>query len=330
MPNSPDAVTLVVFAYHDVGYDCLDLLIGRRERIAAVFTHEDNPDEQIWFRSVAELARRHGIPVHTPASVNTPEWIAHIRALQPGLIFSFYYRNMICQEILDLPPLGAFNMHGSLLPKYRGRVPVNWAVLHGEKETGVTLHYMVKRADAGDIVDQQAVAIGPRETALDVFRKVTAAAGLVLERQIEPLKRGKAPRREQIEAEATSFGGRKPEDGRIDWTHGASAIFNLIRAVTHPYPGAFTTAGDRRLFIWWAEPVPSCPAHADKRQPGVICSTTPLRVTTADGCLEITAWQWEGEAEPSAPIAASDRHGLRLGERLGESARLHSSPASSS
>jgi len=329
-PNSPSPLPLVVFAYHDVGYECVDLLIGRGERIAAVFTHEDSPGERIWFRSVADLARRHGIPVHTPASVHTPEWIAHIRALEPALILSFYYRNMICQEILDLPPLGALNMHGSLLPKYRGRVPVNWAVLRGEKETGVTLHYMVKRADAGDIVDQQAVPIGPKETALEVFRKVTAAARIVLERQIDALKRGKAPRRPQLEAEATYFGGRTPEDGRIDWTLGAAAIFNLIRAVTHPYPGAFTEAEGRRLFIWWAEPAPSCPAPPDQRQPGVICSTTPLRVATGDGCLEITAWQWEGEAEQSSPSSADGGHGLRLGQRLGEPTRPRSSVASSS
>jgi len=324
MPHSPSPAPLVIFAYHEVGYDCLDLLIGRRERIAAVFTHEDNPNERIWFRSVADLARRHGIPVHTPASVNTPEWIAHISALRPALIFSFYYRNMICQEILDLPPFGAFNMHGSLLPKYRGRVPVNWAVLHGEKETGVTLHYMVKRADAGDIVDQQAVSIDPTETALDVFRKVTAAARGVLERQIDALKRGEAPRRRQVETEASTFGGRKPEDGRIDWTQSAASIFNLIRAVTHPYPGAFTTSAGRRLFIWWAKPVASCRGEA-----GAVCSTAPLRITTGDGCLEITAWQWEGEAEHTGAAVAPPPHGLKLGQRLGETAAHRSSPASS-
>jgi methionyl-tRNA formyltransferase len=324
MPNSPSPATLVIFAYHEVGYECLDLLIGRRERVAAVFTHQDNPNEQIWFRSVAGLARRHGIPVHTPTSVNTPEWIAHIRSLRPALIFSFYYRNLICQEILDLPPLGAFNMHGSLLPKYRGRVPVNWAVLHGEKETGVTLHYMVKRADAGDIVDQQAVSIGPTETALDVFRKVTVAARIVLERQIDALKRGQAPRRRQVETEASYFGGRKPEDGLIDWTQSATAIFNLIRAVTHPYPGAFTTSAGRRLFIWRAEPASFC--HGD---PGLICSIAPLRITTGDGCLEIRAWQWEGEAEQTVSADARAQHGLRLGQRLGETAALRPSPASS-
>jgi methionyl-tRNA formyltransferase len=257
--------------------------------------------------------------------VNTPEWIAHLRALEPTLIFSFYYRNMICQEILDLPPLGAFNLHGSLLPKYRGRAPINWAVLKGEQETGVTLHYMVKRADAGDIVDQQAVSIGPKETALDVFHKVTAAARVVLERQIDALNRGAAPRHRQVETEMSYFGGRKPEDGRIDWTQSASAIFNLIRAVTHPYPGAFTTARGRRLFIWWAEPIPSCQGHA-----GLICSITPLRVTTGDGCLEITAWQWEGEAEQSSLSSANARHGLWIGQRLGDPAVVPPSVPSSS
>lgn len=334
-PNSPGPVTFVVFAYHDVGYQCLDLLLQRRERIAAVFTHEDNPTERIWFRSVARLAEQHGIPVHTPASVNTPDWIAHIRALEPALIFSFYYRNMICQEILDVPTLGAFNMHGSLLPKYRGRVPINWAVLHGEKETGVTLHYMVKRADAGDMVDQQTVPIGPRETALEIFRKVTAAARIVLERQIDNLKQGRAPRHRQVETEATYFGGRSPEDGRIDWTQSAATIFNLIRAVTHPYPGAFTTVEGRRLFIWWAEPVPSCPACSSKRQAGLICSISPLRVTTGDGCLEITAWQWEGETEqtagrPSARVSAATGHGLRIGQQLGGPAVPCNLPATSS
>ena len=264
---------IVVFAYHDVGVECLDALIKRGCRVLAVFTHADNPDEKIWFKSVAELARRHEIPVHTPDSVNTPEWIARLRELQPDIIFSFYYRHMICQEVLDIPRLGAFNMHGSLLPKYRGRVPINWAVLSGESETGATLHYMVKRADAGDIVDQQAVPIGARDTAQEVFLKVVAAARQVLERSLDAIKQGKAYRRPQDEALASYFGGRKPEDGRIDWRMDATRIFNLIRAVTHPYPGAFTDVDGRRLFVWWAEP-----RMDSVGAPGQVLSVNPLRV----------------------------------------------------
>ena len=129
---------ILVFAYHDVGYECLGLLIERRENITAVITHEDNPNEQIWFKSVNDLARRNNILTFTPQSVNTPDWIDLVRALNPQMIFSFYYRSMIKEDILKIPRLGAFNMHGSLLPKYRGRVPINWAVLHGEKESEIS------------------------------------------------------------------------------------------------------------------------------------------------------------------------------------------------
>ena len=301
---------IVVFGYHDVGYECLDALIARGGRILAVFTHPDDPGENIWFKSVAQLARRHGIPVHTPESVNTPEWIARLRALNPDIVFSFYYRHLICQEIVDIPRLGAFNMHGSLLPKYRGRVPINWALLNGETETGATLHYMVKRADAGDIVDQEVVPIGPRDTAREVFVKVTMAACTVLERSLDAIRQGRAPRRPQDESQASYFGGRKPEDGRIDWRADARKIFNLVRAVTHPYPGAFTDIDGRRFFIWWAEP-----RADDAGAPGEVVSISPLRVAAGQGCLEIIQWQWLGGLEQEGAA-----HGLRLNQILGEAA----------
>lgn len=301
---------VVVFAYHDVGVECLDALVSRGVRVLAVFTHRDNPGERIWFRSVAELARRHDIPVHTPDSVNTQEWITRLREMKPDIIFSFYYRNLICQEILDIPRLGAFNMHGSLLPKYRGRVPINWAVLNGETETGATLHWMVRRPDAGDIVDQQAVPIGPRDSARDVFLKVTVAARKILERSLDAIRHGRAPRRPQDESQASYFGGRKPEDGRIDWRADARQIFNLVRAVTHPYPGAFTEVEGRRLFIWWAEPMTDCAG-----MPGEVVSVSPLRVATGKGCLEISQWQWHGSQEQEGAA-----HGLRLNQVLGKAA----------
>ena len=305
----PDRPSILVFAYHNVGYECLDMLIGRGENIVGVFTHEDNPKEEIWFRSVAALARANGIPVHTPESVNTPVWTEKIRGMRPDIILSFYYRNMISEKVLSIPRLGAYNMHGSLLPKYRGRVPINWAVLHGERETGATLHHMVKRADAGDIVDQEAVPIGPDDTAFDVFNKVTIAARKVLERQIDAIKAGTAPRIRQDESQATSFGGRKPEDGRIDWTQSAERIYNLIRAVTHPYPGAFTEFNGQRLFIWQAKPL-----GRGEGKPGTVLSADPLRVATGSGSLEITQYQWEGDHEESA---ADVTHDLRTGVVLG-------------
>ena len=305
----PDRPSILVFAYHNVGYECLDALITRGENVIGVLTHEDDPKEQIWFRSVATLARSHGIPVYTPESVNTSLWTTRIREIAPDIIFSFYYRNLISEEILAVPRLGAFNMHGSLLPKYRGRVPINWAILHGEKETGVTLHHMVKRADAGDIVDQEAVPIGPEDTAFDIFKKVTLAARKVLERSIDAIKDGTAPRTKQNDSQATTFGGRKPEDGRIDWTESSERIYNLIRAVTHPFPGAFTEVNGTRLFIWEAKPL-----GRGVGRPGTVLSIDPLRVATGSGSLEITRYQWEDDHEEAA---AAVIHGLRVGILLG-------------
>lgn len=309
---------IVVFAYHDVGYECLDALLKRGARVAAVFTHADNPDETIWFKSVAMLARSAGIPVFTPDNVNAPEWVERIRELGPDLVFSFYYRNLIGQAILDLPRLGAFNMHGSLLPKYRGRVPINWAIIHGESRTGATLHHMVRRADAGDIVDQEAVEIGAQETAQEVFVKVTAAARTVLERQLERLCRGEAPRRTQDESQASYYGGRKPEDGRIDWNRNARDIFNLVRAVTRPYPGAFTELDGKTLYIWWARP-----RDAGGGEPGTVLAAKPLIVSAGDGSLEIVRYQWQGGAVEEADAG---KHGLRVGQKFGNKGGFSARP----
>jgi methionyl-tRNA formyltransferase len=160
-------------------------------------------------------------------------------------VFSFYYRRMLKRPLLALPRLGALNMHGSLLPKYRGRAPVNWAILHGETETGATLHYMTEKPDKGDIVAQTRVPILPDDTARDVFDKVTVAAELTLDGVLPDLIRGSAPRRPQNPGEGSYYGGRKPEDGVIDWSRSATEIHNLVRAVAPPYPGARTAVAGK-------------------------------------------------------------------------------------
>jgi methionyl-tRNA formyltransferase len=288
---------ILFFGYSEVGYDCLSLLLGRGDHVVALITHADNPDEKIWFQTPAVAAREKSVPVFTPASVNTAEWVDRITMFRPDLILSVYYRNLISEKILGLPRLGAWNMHGSLLPKYRGRAPINWAVLHGEPRIGMTLHRMVKKADAGAIVDQEGVALGPRDTAEQAFRKVLPCARAVLARQIDALLAGTAPEKPQDESQATYFGGRKPEDGRIVWTQTSAQIFNLIRAVTDPYPGAFTDTGGARLMVWWAEPDP--PATRGRRgRPGEILSVAPLVIAARDGALELTKTEWRGAPPP--------------------------------
>jgi methionyl-tRNA formyltransferase len=288
---------ILFFGYSEVGTECLSLLLERGDHVVALFTHEDHPTEKIWFRTPATVARAHAIPVLTPPSVNTPEWIARVAELAPDLILSAYYRHLISPDILALARLGAFNLHGSLLPRYRGRAPINWAVLHGETQIGMTLHRMVKRADAGALVDQEAVFIEPMDSAAEAFRKVLPCARRVLARQIDALLAGTAPEIPQDESQATVFRARTAEDGRIDWTRSAREIFNLVRAVTDPFPGAFTDVGPSRLMVWWAEVI----ATPCSRPPGEILSSQPLVVATGDGALKLTKTEWRG---PAVALAA--------------------------
>ena len=230
----------VVFAYHNVGVRCLSVLLAHRIEVPLVVTHDDNPAEEIWFDSVARLAADHRLQTIAPDDPNAPAVVDRVRALRPDFLFSFYYRQLLKPPLLASAGRGALNMHGSLLPKYRGRVPVNWAVINGETVTGATLHYMTEKPDAGDIVDQLAVPILPDDTALDVFRKVTVAAEITLHRSLPALLDGTTPRQPQDLAGGNYCGGRKPEDGRIDWRLPAARIHNLVRGVAPPYPGAFT------------------------------------------------------------------------------------------
>jgi methionyl-tRNA formyltransferase len=241
--------TAVVFAYHDIGCRCLKVLLDQSIHVPLVITHRDNPAETVWFASVAELARARSIETLVPDDPNTPEIAGKIRNLRPDFLFSFYYRRMLGRPLLGVPGRGAFNMHGSLLPKYRGRAPVNWAIIHGETETGATLHQMVEKPDAGGIVDQEAVGILPDELAVDVFGKVAGAAERVLERSLPKLVDGSAVLRAQDLSQGGYFGGRRPEDGRIDWSVPAKRVHDLVRAVAPPYPGAFTEVEGMRLRV---------------------------------------------------------------------------------
>ena len=244
---TPTRKRAVVFAYHNVGVRCLKVLLAGGVDVALVVTHQDSASENIWFESVQSLCEAEGIPFITPDDAGSPDFLAQVAAVRPDLMFSFYYRHMLPQAVLDLAP--AYNMHGSLLPAYRGRAPVNWAVLHGERETGASLHEMTAKPDAGAIVARQMVPILPDDTAFEVFGKVTVAAELALYHVLPALLDGSAPRMPNELARGAYFGGRKPEDGRIDWSKPARQVYNLHRAVAPPYPGAFTDVGPRRYVI---------------------------------------------------------------------------------
>lgn len=279
----------IVFAYHDIGCAGLKALTEAGYDVQAVFTHTDDPGENNFFSSVARLGAELDLPVYAPEDVNHPLWVDRIRELQPDVIFSFYYRHMLSDEILSLAPLGGFNLHGSLLPRYRGRAPVNWALVNGETETGATLHKMVKRPDAGDIVGQQKVAIADNDTALTLHKKVLEAAQAVLKEQLPKLKNGTATFTKQDESQASYFGRRTAADGEILWHKSAKEINNLVRAVTEPYPGAFSYLGQRKLIVWRSRVLDT---QHDK-QPGTVLNTAPLVIACGEGALEIVAGQNE-------------------------------------
>jgi UDP-4-amino-4-deoxy-L-arabinose formyltransferase/UDP-glucuronic acid dehydrogenase (UDP-4-keto-hexauronic acid decarboxylating) len=278
----------VVLAYHNIGCAGIEALLRHDIEIAAVFTHVDDGQENVWFGSVAELAAARNIPVFAPEDINHPLWVQRIRNMAPDILFSFYYRNMVKPAILDIPPAGCLNLHGSLLPKYRGRCPANWVLVNGETETGVTLHHMVARPDAGDIVCRKKVAISDDDTAKTLHEKLTRAASEMLDGILPHIKNGTAPRVPQDDSQATYFGGRRPADGEIDWTKDSRRVRNLVRAVTKPYPGAFSHLGDRKCLLWSVSQVPH---SGEEVTPGTILSTDPLVIACGMDAIRVDSGQ---------------------------------------
>jgi methionyl-tRNA formyltransferase len=284
----------VVFAYHEIGYVCLEELIDFGVDVVCLFTHKDDPNEVLWFLRPAGLAEKKNIPVYTMDDLQEPALAQMIVDMKPDVIFSFYYRNMIPMEILAIPPTGAFNLHGSLLPKFRGRCPVNWVLIEGEKKTGLSLHCMVEKPDAGDIIAQRPVDISFEDNAFMLFMKMVSEARILMKEILPHIQDRSFQRIPQADLGPSSyFGGRRPRDGIISWQKDAISIYNLTRATTHPYPGAFTYLDGRKFFVWKAYPEEGQADHP----PGTVISTKPLVVMSGSGALKLLRVQLEGERE---------------------------------
>jgi len=306
----------VVFAYHTFGAHALEALLARGELVVGVVTHADDPSDGDWFESVSDLARAHRLPLFTPGSPNTPETRGPLAAFDADLFLSVWYRRLLGPDLLALPKMAALNLHGSLLPTYRGRAPLNWVLVNGEPRTGVTLHHMTTEADAGDIVAQEPIEIDPHDTALTLYRRMVKVGVDLLLQWYPAILAGSAPRMPQDHGRATVFGRRRPEDGRIHWEWPAARIANMIRAVTHPFPGAFVGDGATRLFLWAGE---AQPGRTPGEAPGTLLEIRPghgVVVTTGAGAVLLTAVQAAGAAEESADGWAL-RRGFRPGTVLG-------------
>src|SRR5580700_10422677 len=286
-----------------MGHACMEALLKMGAPISALFTHRDDANEEIWWRSCADLAAQHGVPVYFDESSESAG--PKIGAMNPSIIYSFSYRHLIPETVLELASRGAYNFHPSLLPAYRGRAPINWVLVNGEREAGVTLHHMVARADAGDIVGQRAVAIDDSDNALTLYRKLVPLGVELIDELHPKIVAGTAPRRKMDISKGSYFGRRKPEDGRIDWRWPARRIFNLVRAVTHPYPGAFCYLGGHKLLVW---EVKIGAENGPYGAPGKVVremADDALEIAAGEGSVIVKIAQFEGGVEGIAREALS-------------------------
>ena len=290
-------MNVLLFGYGEMGCAAFEFLRSQGERVRGVVTHRDDPGEKRWFRSLHDMAASAGVPVFFEEDSDVE---AVARSLEPEIILSSFFRKMLPRGVLATASRAALNLHASLLPRLRGRAPLNWALVECEARTGVTLHHMVEKPDAGDIVAQRAFDIGPRDTARTLFEKAVAETRLLLEAAWPLLRQGKAPRTPQDHSKATYRGRRRPEDGRINWNDATRRVDGLVRAVTDPFPGAFTWLDGRKLMVWEGAPAEG------KGEPGTI--VRPGVVATADGAYRIDRCEFSPPAGPPALVP-----GARMG-----------------
>ena len=291
----------ILFMGHQT-WACLTLkaLLEAGHEIVGVIAEPDRFDRKYkWkdkYQSLRETALELKLPVYQPENINDAESVKLMERLDPELIVIVSYHSIIGKDLIDKYKI--INAHGSLLPKYRGRAPINWAIINGEKETGVTVCYVNEKLDTGDIILQERVGIGFEEAAGDVHKKslplypklVTEAVGLI--------EKGEAPRIPQDHSKATYFSRRKPEDGIIEWGKTSVELYNWVRALAHPFPGAFTYHNGRKLMIWKASLLDD--SYIGK--PGEIVDVTGrgFVVKARKGALLVEKVQPEGDSEMDA------------------------------
>lgn len=276
----------IVFAYHDIGCIGLLSLIKSGYDILSVITHADQKKENIFFRSVKKIALKNNIPVFMPININNIIWIIYLKKINPDILFSFYYRNILCKDILSIPKFGAFNLHGSLLPKYRGCCPLNWSIINGEDQTGVTLHRMTEKIDHGPIIAQVKVKIHKSDDAISLHKKMCNAAFNMLNNVLPEILNKNIYAMSSNYSSSSYFGKRSREDGLIDWNQPAEKIYNFIRGLSKPWPGAFSYLDNKKIIFWKAKIInnihdifPGCIIHMN---PFIIsCKIKALKIISA-------------------------------------------------
>ncbi|MBM3976752.1 MAG: methionyl-tRNA formyltransferase [Planctomycetes bacterium] len=300
--------SIVFLGNHDVGVRTLDVLAECAE-LAAVVAHPLDPEEGVVYASVAEWAERRGLPC-LRASGRQPQLAEFVRAHAPELLWIADYRYLLPAEVLALAPLGAVNLHPSLLPAYRGRAPVNWAILHGERELGLSAHFVDSGTDSGDLIAQARFALREDQDVGDALALLYPLYEQLTRRVLRQFERGRVRRRRQDASRASTFPRRRPEDGAIDWARDARSVHNLVRAVARPYPGAFTVLAGRKLHLWKARRFDFDPQAA----PGTLLDATrdELVFACGQGGLRVRDWSCGAELRPDLRSISGARACLEL------------------
>jgi methionyl-tRNA formyltransferase len=299
---------LVFLGTPEFAVPTLERILQGGHEVLAVVTQPDRPSgrgARLAAPPVKQLALRHGLPVYQPERIRRPEAVARLAALQAEVMVVVGYGQIIPQPVIDLPPRGILNVHASLLPRYRGAAPVQWAIVNGETRTGVTIMRIDAGLDTGDILLQAETAIGPEETAIELAARLSGMGAALLVEALDRLARGELPARPQDPAEATYAPLLKKEDGRLDWSQSAAALHNRVRGM-QPWPGAHTTFRRRNLHIWRSR-LPAAPAPS--LAPGRLRFSRALYA----GCgghsaLELLQVQLEGRKRIDAAEFANGQH----------------------
>ncbi|MBI21872.1 MAG: hypothetical protein CL780_06470 [Chloroflexi bacterium] len=287
----------------DIAVLCLEELVNQGEEISAVFalpsgywsqiSEEDQKND--WYQSLERFAKSKNIPTYCPENINDNKYVDIIKALEPDVLFSISWDQMIDETILKIPKIGAFNMHGSLLPENRGHAPLNWSLIKGYTNTGVTMHRMTRKADQGTIVKQQQVPISFTDSANLLYKKLVKAQFSVFKNFLEDILTDSITEFEQNHGMSTYGKRRKPIDGNIDWNQSGFDIYNFIRALGKPYPGAFTYFRGKKLFVWNATLYEN---YSQQRSEGTIIDCiipNTIRVQCNKGSVLLTNVQFENE-----------------------------------
>ena len=296
---------IVLVAGKRHGVECLKDLIAQGHRVLAIFGRKEDPHEQVdYYTQLQNIAQAHDIPFHSQQNLNTPHCQELLQQLEPELIIVIKWRTIINKEIYSIPSKGCVILHDSLLPKYRGFAPLNWAIINGEFETGATLFFIAEEVDSGPIIAQERIPISLQHTVLEVEERIVQTYVDLLRENLPALEQGTAKADPQDETQATYTCSRTPEDGRIDWSRHALEIYNLIRALASPYPGAFAYFGRRKVFIWEADVVETQDRYMG-RIAGRVIRIDPgvgVQVLTGRGIIRVKEIQLEGQPPQNAAV----------------------------